>query len=73
MSEQRGGRRQRHRPTRQWKTHKLSNRKTTQQTGILHSETPPQLTSTQSFMMPKSRLKIQREQRARVPDWKTPK
>ena len=75
MSEQRGGRRQRHRPlvTRQWKTHKLPIRKTTQQTGTLHSRTPPQLTATQSFMMPKSRLKIQREQRARVPDWKTPR
>ena len=47
MSEQRGDRRQRHRPlvTRQWKTHKLPIRKTTQQTGILHSETPPQPTA----------------------------
>ena len=39
-----GGRQQRHRPlvTRQWKTHKLPIRKTTQQTGILHRETPRQ-------------------------------
>ena len=39
-----GGRRQRHRPlvTRQWKTHKLPIRKTTQQTGILNRETPRQ-------------------------------
>ena len=58
-----GGRQQKHHPlvTRQWKTHKPPISKMTWQTRILDSKTPPQLTATQSFMMPKSRFKIQRE------------
>ena len=46
--------------TRQWKTHKLLISKMTWQTRILDSKTPPQLTVTPSFMMPKSCFKIQR-------------